>query len=56
MKSVNGIEVESSLAVAAASIKGLIICFTLRWIIFGAIVLLTTLRKSGAPALNRKRI
>jgi len=41
-------------AVAAASINGLIICFMLMWIIFGAIVLLTTLRKSGAMSAIRR--
>ncbi len=41
-------------AVAAASIKGLIICFMLMWIIFGAIVLLTTLRESGALGVIRR--
>ncbi|MHC4443245.1 MAG: L-lactate permease [Planctomycetota bacterium] len=43
-----------AVAIAAASIKGLIICFTLMWIIFGAIVLLTTLRKSGALTVIRR--
>lgn len=41
-------------AIAAASIKGLIICFMLMWIIFGAIVLLTTLRESGALGVIRR--
>ena len=44
------------MVVAAASIKGLIICFALMWIIFGALVLLTTLRESGAMAVIRKTI
>jgi len=43
-----------TIAIAAASIKGLIICFTLMWIIFGAILLLTTLRKSGALTVIRR--
>lgn len=34
--------------VLAASINGVIICMTLMWIIFGAIVLLFTVRESGA--------
>jgi len=41
-------------AIAAASIKGLIICFMLMWIIFGAILLLATLRASGAIAVIRR--
>lgn len=41
-------------AVAAASVKGAIICLTLMWIIFGAILLLTTLRESGAIAAIRR--
>ncbi len=39
--------------IAASSIKGLMICFMLMWIIFGAIVLLMTLRHSGALATIR---
>jgi len=34
--------------IAAASIKGVMICVNLMWIIFGAIVLLFTVRESGA--------
>jgi len=41
-------------AIAAASIKGLMICFELMWIIFGAIVLLMTVRESGAMAVIRR--
>jgi lactate permease len=41
-------------AIAAASIKGAIIWATLMWIIFGAIVLLTTVRASGAMAAIRR--
>lgn len=40
--------------VAAASLRGAIIACTLLWIIFGAIVLLTTLRESGAAATIRR--
>lgn len=40
--------------VAAASIRGVIIAFTLLWIIFGAIVLLFTLKESGAAATIRR--
>lgn len=40
-------------AVAASTIRGVIICCTLMWIIFGAIALLTTLRESGALAVIR---
>lgn len=40
--------------VAAASIRGVIIAATLMWIIFGAIVLLFTLRESGAAATIRR--
>jgi len=43
-----------AIAIAAATVKGLIICFTLMWIIFGAIVLLTTLKKSGALTVIRR--
>ena len=39
---------------AAASLEGLMICFTLMSIIYGAIVLLTTLRASGALAVIRR--
>lgn len=41
-------------AVAAATIKGIMICINLMWIIFGAIVLLMTLRESGALAVIRR--
>jgi lactate permease len=40
--------------VATASIRGVIIAFTLLWIIFGAIVLLFTLKESGAAATIRR--
>ncbi len=40
--------------VAAASIKGVILCANLMWIIFGAIVLLMTLRHSGALGVIRR--
>lgn len=40
--------------VAAASIRGVIIALTLLWIIFGAIVLLFTLKESGAAATIRR--
>ncbi len=43
-----------AVAVAAASIKGLILCVNLLSIIFGAIVLLMTLRHSGALAVIRR--
>lgn len=43
-----------AVAVAAASIKGLILCANLMWIIFGAIVLLMTLRESGALTVIRR--
>ena len=42
-----------SLRVAAASVKGLVIAFQLLYIIFGAILLLNTLRYSGALAVIR---
>jgi len=41
-------------AIAAATIKGVIICFSLMWIIFGAVLLLMTLRESGAMAVIRR--
>jgi lactate permease len=41
-------------AVAAATCKGLMICLMLLWIIFGAIVLLTTVQRSGAIAVIRR--
>lgn len=41
-------------AIAAATIKGVIICFSLMWIIFGAVLLLMTLRESGALAVIRR--
>ncbi len=41
-------------AVAAASIKGVLLCGKLMWIIFGAIVLLMTLRHSGALTVIRR--
>ncbi len=41
-------------AIAAASIKGAMICAMLMWIIFGAILLLTTLRESGALTVIRQ--
>lgn len=40
-------------AVAAASVQGLIIALTLLWIVFGALLLLETLTKSGAMATIR---
>ncbi len=40
--------------VIAASLRGVIIAFTLLWIIFGAIVLLFTLKESGAAATIRR--
>ncbi len=43
-----------AVAVAAASINGLILCANLMWIIFGAIVLLMTLRHSGALGVIRR--
>lgn len=39
---------------AAASLRGVVIAVTLLWIIFGAIVLLFTLRESGAAATIRR--
>ena len=41
-------------AVAAASIRGMILCVSLIWIILGAVVLLMTLRHSGALAVIRR--
>ena len=38
----------------AASLRGIIIAISLLWIIFGAIVLLFTLRESGAAATIRR--
>ena len=38
----------------AASLRGMVIASTLLWIIFGAIVLLFTLRESGAAATIRR--
>jgi len=43
-----------SVNVIAASLRGVIIAFTLLWIIFGAIVLLFTLKESGAAATIRR--
>ena len=40
--------------VAAASIKGLVVAFTLLYIIFGAILLLETLRESGSLQVIRQ--
>lgn len=40
--------------IAAASIQGVMICGMLLWIIFGAILLLTTLQRSGAIAAIRQ--
>jgi len=42
------------LAIAAATIKGFLICFSLMWIIFGAVLLLMTLRESGALSVIRR--
>lgn len=42
-----------SVAVAAASVQGLIIALTLLWIVFGALLLLETLTKSGAMSTIR---
>ena len=39
---------------AAATIKGVLIATSLLWIIFGAILLLTTLRESGALGVIRR--
>ena len=39
---------------AAASLRGVVIALTLLWIIFGAIVLLFTLKESGAAATIRR--
>jgi len=44
----------SALQVAAASVKGLVIAATLLYIIFGAILLLNTLRESGGLATIRR--
>ena len=41
------------LQVAAASVKGMVIALTLLYIIFGAILLLNTLKQSGALAVIR---
>ena len=41
-------------AVAAATIKGGMIAVSLLWIIFGAVLLLTTLRESGALSVIRR--
>lgn len=43
----------SPMQVAAASIKGVVICATLLYIIFGAVLLLNTLRESGGLATIR---
>ena len=40
--------------IAAATIKGWIVCATLLYIIFGAILLLNTLKESGAVSAIRQ--